>query len=325
MTEVLAVAGLSKSYVTRSRAGRPETVRAAQDVDLVVRAGETLALVGESGCGKTTVGRCMARLIDPTSGTITFEGRDLTGLGDRGLRPLRRRLQYVFQDPYASLNPRLTVLDALLEPARAQGRFRRAEAEPKARALADRVGITAEQLHRYPHEFSGGQRQRVVIARALMLDPILLVLDEPVSALDVSVQAQVINLLSELQRELGLAYVFISHDLSVVAHAADRVAVMYLGRVVEQGDRADIFDHARHPYTQALLSAVPIAEPRERAASPRIPLTGDLPSPARLPSGCSFRTRCRHVYEPCAVDRPELITVAAGHAAACHLVSEKES
>jgi peptide/nickel transport system ATP-binding protein len=293
-------------------------VKAVDGVSFDVRRGETLGLVGESGCGKSTLGRTLLRLVEPTAGSLQFEGQELTGLSQRELRPLRRRMQLVFQDPYASLNPRMTVREILGEPFAIHGLERGAERERKVAELLDLMGLPREALDRLPHEFSGGQRQRIGIARAIALRPELVIADEPISALDVSIQAQIVNLLVDLQRELGLTYVFIAHDLKIVEYVSTRVAVMYLGRIVELADVADLYRAPRHPYTQALLSAVPVADPEHPRT--RVLLQGDVPSPLAPPPGCAFHPRCPHAMERCRQQTPPLYTLDNGHTAACFLV-----
>jgi oligopeptide/dipeptide ABC transporter ATP-binding protein len=292
-------------------------IKAVDGVSFALAAGETLCLVGESGCGKSTVGRLILRLIDATSGDIVFKGENITSLSREAMRDKRQRLQIVFQDPYASLNPRLTAGTIVAEPLENFDRLGRVEREGRVRALLARVGLSADALHKYPFEFSGGQRQRLGIARALALSPSLIVADEPVSALDVSVQAQVLNLMMDLQEELGLAYLFISHDLGVVEHMADRVAVMYLGRIVEIGQKEELFARPRHPYTRALISAAPLPDPG--AKRERIVLEGDVPSAMTPPSGCHFHTRCPFAVARCRAEYPELRSDGASHRFACHL------
>ncbi len=297
---------------------RKETVQAVNGVSLDVARRETLGLVGESGCGKTTLGRAILRLIEPTSGTVRFDGEDVLALGAEPLRRLRRRMQIVFQDPYASLNPRMAIGRAVREGIEVHHLAAGREADRKVTALLEEVGLTADAVHRYPHEFSGGQRQRAGIARALAVEPEFLVCDEPVSALDVSVQAQVLNLLADLQARRGLSYLFISHDLAVIRHIAPRVAVMYVGRIVEEGPSEAIFARALHPYTQALLSAVPVPDPKTKRQ--RIMLAGEPPSAVHPPPGCPFHPRCQHPAkdETCRTTLPALRELAPGHRVACH-------
>jgi oligopeptide transport system ATP-binding protein len=315
---LLSLIGLTRHFATSDgllgRAAPP--LRAVDGVSLDIRAGETLALVGESGCGKSTLGRLIARLLPATSGRVLFEGQDILPLRGAALMAMRRRVQSVFQDPFGALNPRMTAGEIVAEPLVIHGEGTREARRARVAALLDMVGLRPEQANRLPHEFSGGQRQRLGIARALALDPRLLVLDEPVSALDVSIQAQILNLLERLQRELGLTYLFISHDLSVVQHIADRVAVMYLGKIVELADNETFYASPRHPYSMALLSASPVPDPRARRD--RIILQGDLPSPSALPEGCRFQTRCAHVTAQCrAAPEPGLDPVAPGQWARC--------
>lgn len=319
MTEpLISVDGLVKHFVARrSLLGRPQSVVQAVDgVSFDVAAGETLALVGESGCGKSTVGRLLLRLIDPTAGRVTFEGQDALTLTGSDLRRFRSRAQLIFQDPYASLNPRMTVGDMLGEPLLLHTQLSAAERRQRVAELLGLVGLRRDHADRFPHEFSGGQRQRVAIARALAAEPKLIVCDEPVSALDVSIRSQILNLLKDLQDRLGLAYVFISHDLAVVKHIAARIAVMYLGRIVETGPADEIFAEPRHPYTQALLSAIPVASATVRRKRQLLP--GDPPSPISPPPGCHLHTRCPHVVERCRHERPALVS-DNWHATACHV------
>ncbi|CDN58230.1 Oligopeptide/dipeptide ABC transporter, ATPase subunit (plasmid) [Neorhizobium galegae bv. officinalis bv. officinalis str. HAMBI 1141] len=306
---LLSVSDLKTHY--KSRDG---LLRAVDGIDLVVERGETVGLVGESGCGKSTLGKTVLRLVDPTAGRIEFKGEDITVLDQRNLQRVRRSIQMIFQDPYASLNPRQTIGEILEAPLVVHKVGDRTERRQIIANIVAKVGLPAESINRYPHEFSGGQRQRIGIARALLLNPELIVCDEPVSALDLSIQAQILNLLVEMKKEFGLSYLFISHDLSVVRYFADRVMVMYLGRIVESADNATLWSDPRHPYTRALMEAVPDpSRPRQAA-----PLGGDLPSPSDIPSGCRFHTRCPLATDLCRADEPEFRAIAPGHQVACH-------
>lgn len=315
---LLDVQNVAKHYITQHGLLKNRvTVRAVDDVSFQLGRRETLALVGESGCGKTTTARLILRLIEPSAGRILFEGVDLAALNPSELREMRRHFQIVFQDPFASLSPRERVIDIVGEPLQAHGAVRsRAELKDRVVELLERVGLNASHIDRYPYQFSGGQRQRLGIARGIALNPKLVVADEPVSALDVSVQSQVINLLQDLQEKFGIAYLLVAHDLAVVRHIATRVAVMYLGRIVEVADKESLFTNPHHPYTQALLSAAPVPDPRRRRS--RIVLEGDVPSPTRLPSGCRFHPRCPIAQQICREVSPALENKAEGHAAACH-------
>ncbi|WP_255952104.1 ABC transporter ATP-binding protein [Streptomyces odontomachi] len=318
---LLKVTGLQKHFPIRKGLLQRQVgaVKAVDGIDFDVRSGETLGVVGESGCGKSTMGRLITRLLEPTGGRVEFEGRDITHLGVAGMRPMRRDVQMIFQDPYSSLNPRHTIGTIVGAPFRLQGVTPDGGIKKEVQRLLEVVGLNPEHYNRYPHEFSGGQRQRIGIARAFALKPKLVVADEPVSALDVSIQAQVVNLLDDLQDELGLTYVIIAHDLSVVRHVSDRIAVMYLGKIVELSDRDALYETPMHPYTKALLSAVPIPDPRRRSAeSGRILLKGDVPSPIAPPSGCRFHTRCWKATRICTTQEPPLIELRPGQRVACH-------
>ncbi len=325
--EILRVEDLKTHYPIRSGLLKRQigSVKAVDGVSFSLRHGETLGLVGESGCGKSTIARTVMKLTEPTSGHIVFRGEDITHLSRSEMRPIRQQMQIIFQDPYSALNPRMRVDEIVGEPLRVHGRWK--DGGPaRVAELLDLVGLSTEHGRRYPHEFSGGQRQRIGVARALALNPQLVILDEPVSALDVSIQAQIVNLLKDLQQEFGLAYLFIAHDLSVVRHISDRVAVMYLGRIVETGSHHDTYEHATHPYTQALLSAVPHPDPDHRGGRDRIVLTGDVPSPSNPPSGCRFRPRCWKAEGRCETEVPDLVERPSHpHPSACHFADEDPS
>ena len=323
MNALVSAVGLTKTYVISGGFLRRHsiTLRAVDGVSVDIMPGETLGLVGESGCGKSTLGRTLIRLIQPTDGTVLFDGADITALDMKAMRPKRRAMQIIFQDPYGALNPRMSVEDIIMEPLVIHGARDDAATRATVAGMLRLVGLPQRAANRFPHEFSGGQRQRIGIARALALKPRFVVCDEPVSALDVSVQAQIVNLLQDLQAELGLTYLFIAHDLSVVKHISDRVAVMYLGKIVEIAEKRTIYAAPQHPYTQALIAAVPVLRPQDRGRGRRARIAGEIPSALSPPAGCRFHTRCPHVMPICRTQEPLLRTTTAGHEIACHLTT----
>lgn len=326
-TDLLQVNNLCKYFPVKSGIfnAKNSVVKAVDNVTFSIPQGKTLGLVGESGCGKTTTGRTTIKLYKPTAGQIIFDGEDITDLSSKDMMPVRRKMQMIFQDPYASLNPRMTVGDIIGESIDIHNLMKGKERKERIEYLLRKVGLNKEHINRYPHEFSGGQRQRIGIARSLAVEPKLIVCDEPISALDVSIQAQIVNMLEELQDELGLTYLFIAHDLSMVKHISDEIGVMYLGQLVEVGESSEVYERSLHPYTRALLSAVPIPDPRETKKRQRIMLKGELPSPIDPPSGCHFRTRCPHAMAICAEEQPLLLPVkGSGNRVACHLYKDQQ-
>ena len=317
---LLEVQKVKKEFVTsKSLTGKPlKFVHAVDSVDLTIYEGETIGVVGESGCGKSTLGRCILQLIRPTAGNVLYRGEDITKLNKEQMRQMRRKMQLIFQDPYASLNPRMTVLELIMAPLEAFGIGTMEERVQRVKEIMELVGMPENMMNRYPHEFSGGQRQRIVIARALVLNPEFVVCDEPVSALDVSVRAQVLNLIQELKKKKHLTYMFISHDLSVVKYISDRIAVMYLGKIMELAPEHELFEHTMHPYTEGLLDAIPVGDPTKRDEEDKPILEGDLPSPLNLPKGCRFCSRCKYAQQVCAQKEPELAEVTPGHYVCCH-------
>ncbi|AZT90891.1 dipeptide ABC transporter ATP-binding protein [Caldicellulosiruptor changbaiensis] len=321
MDEILIeIKNLKKYFPVRSGFGKKAYIKAVDDVSFFIKKGETLGLVGESGCGKSTTGRTIIRLYEPTSGQIIFKGEDIT---KKDMLPYRKYMQMIFQDPYASLNPRMTVGDIIGEPLEIHNIAKGNEKKERVQELLRLVGLNSEHASRYPHEFSGGQRQRIGIARALAVEPEFIICDEPISALDVSIQAQIVNMLEDLQQELGLTYLFIAHDLSMVKHISSRVGVMYLGKLVELASSNELYEKPLHPYTQALLSAIPIPDPKISRERTRIILEGDVPSPLNPPTGCRFRTRCKYAFDRCKEEEPEFKDVGSGHYVACHLMDRK--
>lgn len=319
---LLKIEGLKKYFVKSSGIikRKVDYIKAVDNVSFSINKGETFGLVGESGCGKSTCGRTIIRLYEPTEGKILYQGKDIAKLPEKELTQYRQKMQMIFQDPYASLNGRMTVLDIVGEPLDIHGKLKGSERESKILQLLEAVGMNADHASRYPHEFSGGQRQRIGIARALAAEPEFIICDEPISALDVSIQAQVVNMLEDLQQELGLTYLFIAHDLSMVRHISDRIGVMYLGSIVETAESDELYENPAHPYTQALLSSVPVPDPKLNRQTERIYLEGDIPTPLNPPSGCKFRTRCRFAGPKCAEETPEMKEIKVGHFAACHLL-----